>query len=74
MMRLHAMTDVNVARLPIAPGYRHDGLTAATRVDNPGAQRALARNGFVRTGTREDPDDGTPITWAIDLIENGRPA
>ena len=58
----------------IAPGQGHDGLTAGTSVDNPGSQRVLEKNGFVRTGTREDPEDGTLITWAIDLSSNERPA
>ncbi len=60
--------------LPIAPDYGHDGLTAAACVDNPGAQYVREWNGFVRTGAREDPGDGTLITWAIDPANDGRTA
>jgi RimJ/RimL family protein N-acetyltransferase len=68
------MTRALAELLRIAPGQGHDGLTAGTSVDNPGSQRVLEKNGFVRTGTREDPEDGTLITWAIDLSSNERPA
>jgi L-amino acid N-acyltransferase YncA len=68
------MTRALAELLRILPGQGHDGLTAATSVDNPGSQRVLEKNGFVRTGTREDPEDGTLITWAIDLTSNERPA
>jgi RimJ/RimL family protein N-acetyltransferase len=68
------MTRALAELLRIVPGQGHDGLTAATSVDNPGSQRVLEKNGFVRTGTREDPEDGTLITWAIDLTSNERPA
>jgi RimJ/RimL family protein N-acetyltransferase len=68
------MTRALAELLRIAPGQGHDGLTAGTSVDNPGSQRVLEKNGFVPAGTREDPEDGTLITWAIDLTNNGRPA
>jgi RimJ/RimL family protein N-acetyltransferase len=68
------MTRALAELLRIAPGQGHDGLTAGTSVDNPGSQRVLEKNGFVRTGTREDPEDGTLITWAIALSSNERPA
>jgi RimJ/RimL family protein N-acetyltransferase len=42
-------------------------LTAETSVDNPGSQRVLEKNGFAAIGTREDPEDGALINWAIDL-------
>ncbi|RYD53846.1 MAG: GNAT family N-acetyltransferase [Sphingomonadales bacterium] len=51
----------------IAPSHGHNRLTAETSVDNPGSQRVLEKNGFVATGTRDDPEDGALITWAIDL-------
>jgi RimJ/RimL family protein N-acetyltransferase len=53
---------------------RTDGrsrLTAETSVDNPGSQRVLEKNGFVRTGTRDDPEDGPLICWSIDLANEG---
>ena len=63
------MTRTLAALLPLARAQGHDGLTAETSVDNPGSQRVLEKNGFVRTGTREDPEDGALICWAIELNE-----
>jgi len=51
----------------IAPLHGHNRLTAETSVDNPGSQRVLEKNGFAAIGTREDPEDGALINWAIDL-------
>ena len=59
------MTQALAALLPIVAADGHAGLTAGTSVDNPGSQRVLEKNGFVRTGTRDDPEDGALITWAI---------
>jgi RimJ/RimL family protein N-acetyltransferase len=61
------MTQALAALLPIVAADGHAGLTAGTSVDNPGSQRVLEKNGFVRTGTRDDPEDGALILWAIDL-------
>lgn len=61
------MTRALAALLPIVAADGHAGLTAGTSVDNPGSQRVLEKNGFVRTGTRDDPEDGALILWAIDL-------
>ena len=61
------MTQAIAALLPIVAADGHAGLTAATSVDNPGSQRVLEKNGFTRTGTRDDPEDGALILWAIDL-------
>jgi len=61
------MTQALAALLPIVCEHGHAGLTAGTSVDNPGSQRVLEKNGFVRTGTRDDPEDGALILWAIDL-------
>ena len=61
------MTEAIGILLPLLARQGHDGLTAETSVDNPGSQHVLARNGFVRTGERDDPDDGALVTWAIDL-------
>jgi RimJ/RimL family protein N-acetyltransferase len=68
------MTAAIAALLPILRADGHRGLTAATSVDNPGSQRVLEKNGFVPTGTRDDPEDGPLNLWAIDLTTNGRPA
>jgi RimJ/RimL family protein N-acetyltransferase len=42
-------------------------VTAGTAVANIASQRALERNGFVRTGTGHDPDDGDLVLWGLDL-------
>lgn len=38
-------------------------LTAETAAENVASQRVLERNGFARTGTRDDPEDGPLIQW-----------
>ena len=63
------ITRAIAALLPILAADGHAGLTAGTSVDNPGSQRVLEKNGFVRTGTRDDPEDALLITWAIDLTK-----
>lgn len=42
-------------------------VTAETATGNVASQRVLAANGFRRTGTRTDPDDGELLGWRIDL-------
>jgi RimJ/RimL family protein N-acetyltransferase len=59
------MSAAIAALLPIARTDGHLGLTAATSVDNPGSQRVLEKNGFVRTGERADPEDGDLYLWTI---------
>jgi len=49
-------------------------LTAATDSANLVSQRVLERNGFVRTGTSYDPDDGELIWWRHDLFKFYRSA
>jgi len=61
------MTRALAVLLPLLAAQGHHGLTVGTSVDNPASQRVLEKNGFVRTGTRDDPEDGALITWAIDL-------
>jgi RimJ/RimL family protein N-acetyltransferase len=39
------------------------GITSETSVDNVASQRVLEKNGFVKTGTREDAEDGSLIVW-----------
>jgi len=68
------MTRALAALLPILRDDGHRGLTAGTSVDNPGSQRVLEKNGFVRTGARDDPEDGALILWAIDLTDTKRAA
>jgi RimJ/RimL family protein N-acetyltransferase len=38
-------------------------LTAETAADNIASQRVLEKNGFIRVGTRVDPEDGALILW-----------
>lgn len=54
----------------IAPAHGHNRLTAETSVDNPGSRRVLEKNGFVATGTRDDPEDGALISWAVELPQS----
>jgi RimJ/RimL family protein N-acetyltransferase len=68
------MTAAMAALLPILAADGHAGLTAATSVDNPGSQRVLEKTGFVRTATRDDPEDGALIIWAITFATNKRAA
>jgi RimJ/RimL family protein N-acetyltransferase len=42
-------------------------VTASTAVANIASQRALERNGFMSTGTGNDPDDGDLIFWRREL-------
>src|SRR5689334_7149205 len=49
-------------------------VTAATATANLVSQQVLERNGFVRTGTSYDPDDGELIWWRRDLFEFYRSA
>lgn len=39
-------------------------ITAKTAVDNRASERVLEKNGFVRTGTDHNDEDGDLITWA----------
>ena len=61
------MTRALAVLLPLLATQGHHGLTVGTSVDNPASQRVLEKNGFVRAGTRDDPEDGALITWAIEL-------
>ena len=61
------MTRALAVLLPLLAAQGHHGLTVETSVDNPASQRVLEKNGFVKTGTRDDPEDGALITWAIEL-------
>ncbi|UIJ45911.1 GNAT family N-acetyltransferase [Sphingomonas cannabina] len=45
------------------------GLTAETSIDNRASQRVLERNGFVRTGERDDPEDGAMICWSLTVAQ-----
>jgi RimJ/RimL family protein N-acetyltransferase len=43
------------------------GLTAQTAVANAASARVLETNGFIRTGTRTDPEDGDLLIWRLAL-------
>ena len=42
-----------------------------TGVDNPALQRARTER-LVRSGTRDDPEDGAFTSWAIDLHQKAK--
>ncbi|MBX5205682.1 GNAT family protein [Rhizobium sp. NZLR1] len=42
-------------------------VSADTGVENIASQRALERNGFIRTGERIDPEDGQVICWQASI-------
>ena len=42
-----------------------NALTAETSVDNPASGRVLEKNGFSRTGTSWNEDDGDLVTWRL---------
>ncbi|MEJ1969829.1 MAG: GNAT family protein [Rhizomicrobium sp.] len=44
-------------------------VTAATAVANLASQGVLERNGFRKSGTSHDPDDGDLILWNCDLAK-----
>jgi ribosomal-protein-alanine N-acetyltransferase len=41
-------------------------VTAETAVENPASARVLEKNGFSRTGTSWNEDDGDLVTWRLD--------
>jgi RimJ/RimL family protein N-acetyltransferase len=51
-MLQRAVGDAGIARL-----------TAETAADNVASQRVLEKNGFTRSGTRTDPEDGVLMLW-----------
>lgn len=54
----------------VAEAFAHGGINAViaeTSIHNPASQRVLEKNGFTRTGQREDPEDGRLIQWRCDL-------
>jgi RimJ/RimL family protein N-acetyltransferase len=44
---------------------RIDTVTAETSQTNLASQRVLEKNGFARSGTRHDDEDGDLIIWAV---------
>jgi RimJ/RimL family protein N-acetyltransferase len=49
---------------------RVSAVVAMTALENVASQRVLAANGFTRTGTQIDPDDGeTVIRWVLPVRE-----
>lgn len=60
-----AMVAALLAHVRTNPTLRT--LTAETRVDNLVSQWVLAKNGFVRLGSRIDPEDGVVVVWQRDV-------
>lgn len=60
-----AMVAALLARARTNPTLRT--LTAETRVDNLVSQWVLAKNGFIRLGSRIDPEDGVVAVWQRDV-------
>lgn len=61
--------SAGVARM-VEEAFAHggvDAILAETSVHNPASQRVLEKNGFHRTGRREDPEDGLLIRWRCDF-------
>lgn len=55
----------------VEEAFAHGGagaIFAETSVHNPASQRVLEKNGFVRTGEREDPEDGPLTQWRCSRI------
>jgi RimJ/RimL family protein N-acetyltransferase len=61
--RGHASRAVALMLMELARDPKVRLITAENAVDNIASQRVLEKNGFVRTGTRIDPEDGEVICW-----------
>ena len=61
------MTRAVAELLPVLSANGLRGVTANTAVENVSSQRVLERNGFRRTGTKDDPEDGPLICWDANL-------
>lgn len=68
--RGHATRAVAALILEASRDPEIDALKAETATDNIASQRVLERNGFVRSGTRVDPEDGALIVWSRSPREN----
>jgi RimJ/RimL family protein N-acetyltransferase len=58
----HATRAVG-AMIATAGARDFKALLAETAIENLASQRVLERNGFERTGTRMDVEDGEVVTW-----------
>jgi RimJ/RimL family protein N-acetyltransferase len=62
----HATRAVALAVAAARRDRRVRRLVAETAVGNLPSQRVLAANGFVRTGTSVDDDEGDMVVWGLD--------
>lgn len=62
--------SAGVARM-VEEAFAHGGveaILAETSVHNPASQRVLEKNGFHKTGQREDSEDGLLVQWRRDRV------
>ena len=65
--RHHATRGVAIMLEEMATDPLVRSVSAGTATANIASQRVLEANGFERTGTRIDPEDGEVIVWRRDL-------
>ena len=46
-------------------------LVAETALSNLASQRVAQANGFIRTGTSHDADEGEMVVWTLELVGKG---
>lgn len=63
----HASRAVAELLLWVQADDRVSTCNAETSVDNISSQRVLEATGFVRSGTRTDPEDGEMICWMVSV-------
>jgi RimJ/RimL family protein N-acetyltransferase len=61
--RDHATQAVAQLLIEAAADPEIDEVTAQTATGNSASQRVLQKNGFMKVGTRDDPEDGELIMW-----------
>jgi RimJ/RimL family protein N-acetyltransferase len=61
--RGHATRALAQLLVEAAANPEIDEVTAQTATGNNASRRVLQNNGFVKAGTRNDPEDGDMITW-----------
>jgi RimJ/RimL family protein N-acetyltransferase len=63
--RGHATAALALALKELGRDPKIATVTAENAVDNIASQRVLEKNGFVRTGTRIDSEDGEVVCWRV---------
>lgn len=69
----HATRAVAALILQASRDPEIGALRAETAIANIASQRVLERNGFVKSGTRNDPEDGDLIVWSRSLRDPTTP-